>query len=318
MNEDERRRAVLGLLESSRLSKGEVDELVDQAEDPDYWRQLCPGLAIDASTSTEGFEVASLSEEQVATRADQIRREGYFQTEPLLDAGLVARMRDAVEALRAARWPMVFAYVYDDFWQIARTASLKRLVMAVLGEEYRQNSYFWTYYVAPVRGAAGWPPHEDSPDRGSSRLTIWIPLSDATVDNGCIYVIPRDRIPDVLPEAFAEITSVTHSQLRALLHGVQAVPAAAGSLLGWDHHLIHWGSVSRGQTTARMSVMIEFVANSRVARPEELPLWSPDVLPPFSERTRTIGHRLLADTRYEPTLARYQELGRRLSAPQTD
>src|SRR5207249_8180516 len=99
----------------------------------------------------------------------------------------------------------------DEFWTIARTQSLKRLLTALLGSGYVQDSVVWTYYVIPRRGSAGWPPHVDG--NGEQRVTVWIPLSDSTLENGCMHVVPRNLVPDSLPADFKRWDSIKKDEI---------------------------------------------------------------------------------------------------------
>ena len=90
------------------------------------------------STAAQGFklsaaalEAAPLDESRAATQLGKLRTEGYFQTGPVLDPDVVRRMRAGVEALRAEQWPPVFAYVFDEFWDVVRTPSLVGLIEGV-------------------------------------------------------------------------------------------------------------------------------------------------------------------------------------------
>src|SRR5207245_2078717 len=123
--------------------------------------------------------------------------EGYFQAEPLFSVRVIQRLRNGIEVLRKEDWPPVFSFIYDEFWLATRGPSLAGLLSTALGPEHRQIPHLWTFYIPPTRGATGWLPHVDgweksdgSGDR-SNRLTVWIPLSEATLENGCMYVIPK-------------------------------------------------------------------------------------------------------------------------------
>ena len=53
----------------------------------------------------------------------------------------------------------------------------------------------------PQAGEAGWPPHRDkgrqalAADGTPTSLTVWIPLTEATPENGCLYILPTHRDP---------------------------------------------------------------------------------------------------------------------------
>ena len=59
-------------------------------------------------------------------------------------------------------------------------------------------------------------------------LTCWVPLTDATVDNGCPWVVPGLHLGGTLAHAYVE--PLGHQCLEDP-EGVVAVPAAAGSIV---------------------------------------------------------------------------------------
>src|SRR5262249_39390234 len=157
-----------------------------KALEQDYWRRLIAAFPAE-QTNAEfvGLDIASI--------AARFAVEGYFKTGAVLPKGRIEWMRRCVERLRSEKWPPVFAFGYDEFWTIAGTQRLLRLLLSLLGQGFRQNSNVWLYYITPHAGSSGWPPHIDG--NGEQRLTIWVPLTDSTLENGCIYVVPRNLIP---------------------------------------------------------------------------------------------------------------------------
>ena len=97
-------------------------------------------------------------------------------------------------------------------------------------------------------------------------LTVWIPLNDATLDNGCMYVVPREFDTDFArTDNHAHMNPATEvrrglsSKIQFPLHGVRALPAPAGSLLAWYGNTIHWGSTcSRYAKEPRKSIALTF------------------------------------------------------------
>ena len=292
------------------LSPAEVDAYTRNALDQNYWRRLNPRLSIGVESDTVLY-TNRIEQSAVAAHAGQFQREGYFQTAPALDSALVGWLRGAVETLRDEQWPPVFSFVYDEFWQIVRTPPIVRLLSSILGPGYRQNSLIWTFYVPSVKGARGWEPHADG-SVPEPRVTVWVPFTDATLDNGCMYVIPLDRLQDDLRRPYADFNNVTNLELTRLLHNARAVPSPAGAYVGWNHELIHWGSVSSGVGDPRISIAVEFVGGDLAPRPDEEPLFDALAVPSFLDRIRAIGKALLTYRRYEPSFNRYAELGRRL------
>lgn len=311
MDEKSIRQAKQHLLERMALSPAEIDLRLGQALDPGFWRRFGPDLSIENESGAKLLESYPPAGDEVVRQCEKIRREGYFQTQPIVDTIAIGRMRALVEKLREAGWPPVFSYVYDEFWDVVRTPTLKHLISEFLGEGYRQNSFCWTYYVARSKGA-GWPPHTDSGDR-TSRLTVWVPLSEATLDNGCIYVVPADRMPADFPSKYHDVKTVTQSQLGTLLQAARALPSPPGAYLGWHHGLIHWGSFACGQTAPRISMAVEFVAAGASARKNEEPLFDMHRLPSFSERIETISKGIQLYAKFEPLMNRYRELSERMT-----
>jgi ectoine hydroxylase-related dioxygenase (phytanoyl-CoA dioxygenase family) len=96
---------------------------------------------------------------------------------------------------------------------------------------------------------------------------VWIPVNDATLENGCMYIVPREFDSNFdRPEDHDHMRSATAvrgagiSKLRFALNGARAVPAQAGSLLSWCGNTIHWGSSCSQYSTSppRKSIAMTF------------------------------------------------------------
>jgi hypothetical protein len=229
----------------------------ERARDPDYWAGLCrPAVR----------EVAAPPSVDV----DQFRFEGWLSLPPILQ---VDSMRDAVSTLVGEGWLPVFSFVYDAFWEVSRTRAVQSLLSALLGPDTRQKPNVWAHHVELSATACGWPPHVDL--SGSRDLTLWIPLSDATLDNGCVYLIPSN--------ASAEMTDpMPRAELLGMLQSARAVPARAGSILCWRQDVLHWGSYSSPRATGpRISIALEFGPGGPPRPP-----------PSFEERLAWIGRAI--------------------------
>jgi len=111
--------------------------------------------------------------------------------------------------------------------------------------------------------------HEGENEKESPAiLTVWIPLNDATLDNGCMYVVPREFDTDFARtdnhhahmNPATEVQRGLSSKIHFPLHGVRALPAPAGSLLAWSGNTIHWGSTcSRYANAPRKSIALTFL-----------------------------------------------------------
>jgi ectoine hydroxylase-related dioxygenase (phytanoyl-CoA dioxygenase family) len=64
--------------------------------------------------------------------------------------------------------------------------------------------YCWALSTGSKAGESFTLPHRDYPFSeafdGKGRpaiMNVWVPITDATLDNGCMYVVPKVRIPVV-------------------------------------------------------------------------------------------------------------------------
>jgi len=282
------------LLAQVRLSDKELGSRYELAVSEGYWRELCPHVPLDSAQALP--DVPAVNHQLVEDCVNQLRTRGYFKTGPLIPESTLTSMRGCVEAVRKAGWPPVFAFIYDPFWAVTRVPFVAEFLLADLGDEFNIiMSRVWCYYVPPSRGAGGWTPHADAYSNPANRLTVWIPLTDATLDNGCMYVVPKDFAYGGAPPKRERLRlgTVSSDYALELLHSCKALPAAAGSVLGWDPQTIHWGSKCHEPSDPRISIGCEFVSKGVVPRPhskEELFQGQPaGVLPTFAQRIRHVA-----------------------------
>ena len=296
------------LLSQAKLSAGEINTRITNALSPDYWRQLNAALGVARRTELPAAPGAAA----FASQAEQFVRAGYFQTAPIMPLDLIARLKAGVDTVKQNDWPAVFVYVYDEFWQVARSEPIESLLQTLLGGDYRQSCHVWGHCVQAHDGAAGWRPHVDNP-RTPERVTIWIALTDATLDNGCMYLIPKQRAPVEIDTAFRKAASVDKNIVNQLLQNSRALPALAGSVLGWGSGVIHWGSACHGAGAPRLAISQEFFAAGAVPSASEQPIFDcRGELPTFTERLAVIAKAIVNYERFEPLLIRYQDLAKEL------
>ena len=249
----------------------DLDAQLKNAFDPGYWRNLNPAAAVGGSEPAQASESAGLDLSIVERPLQMLSTFGYFQTSPIVAGPAVERMRRCFEVTRNAGWHPVFVFVYDDFWWAFRGPALVRFLTAALGEGYVQLPYVWGHYVPA--NSSGWRPHVDGPS-ALKKLTVWLALNDATLDNGCMYVVPRNADTEGTSDRFHETDSFKRADILKLFQNIKALPAVAGSYLGWGAYLIHWGSTSGPLAVPRISISVEFAC-----RPPD----SPDKKPRFVE-----------------------------------
>ena len=285
-----------------------VQERARVAADPQYWLQLAPQMSIAGAPRVHPRSVP-------AATLDAARRhfaaEGYFQTPPVLDPAELTCLNGAIDALGAAGWPSAFAWVFDEFWALARLPDVSDLLASQIGAGYSQIPHIWTHVVPATVGSGGWAPHVDG--FGSGRASIWIALTDATLANGCMHVVSRRRLPESFGARPLETARVALADAFRALQGVRALPVARGSALGWTFDVLHWGGTCLSPEGARRAISMEFIAADRAPDADETPLLPVSgAFPPFGDRLRMIATAVLEYEKFEAGLVRYRAIADRL------
>lgn len=258
----------------------------NQAASMAFWRELCPSLPIEGNGGIPRAHLGMLDQ-----LSRTLNEEGYVNEPGVLPQPLITRLAEGVRCLHERGIPPAFAFVYDDFWQVFR--SLAPFLSATLGQDYRMLPDLWAWYVPPANEAAGWKPHRDrsvatvTADSRPTALTVWLPLTDATPLNGCMYVLPAHLDPGLQASIVPETGEYNFAG--DVLQNIRALPAPAGSLLAWNQSLLHWGArASRLGSHPRCSIALQFQRGD--LPPFEAPLLDPHTLPTFHERIGLIGH----------------------------
>jgi hypothetical protein len=288
-----------------RLDEAEAAQRTARARDPEYWRSLAPHLHVcDPGAELESRQIDPGSLEE----ADKSLNDGAFQLCGVLPPASLARANAAVDAVTAAGWPAAFAFAYDELWLCGRTPALVAVVRRALGAGCGQIPHAWVHVVPP--GGAGWPAHVDGPRDG--RLTAWVALTDASLENGCMYVVARDAAPRRVADRIGTDATLTGAEVQRLLHGARALPARAGDMICWRFDVIHWGGRALAASAGRRGLSLEFIAAAEDGAEDERPPVPLDVLPSLDTRLRAIAGGILGYGAIEPMLRRYEQLARRL------
>jgi hypothetical protein len=259
-------------------------------ETEQFWQQIAPDLHI-CDPHPDYRRPALAFDEAEQTRLSQLLdREGYLQLPPADFAVPTTRMAAVIAHLHERQMPAICAYVFDEFWQIFQ--SLSPLLSWVLGPDYKMQYAIWAWYIDAKAGESGWPPHRDKgynsldPDGATRALTVWVPLTEATTLNSCMYLVPKHLDPQY------GVEGTTRPQFG--LTDIRALPAAAGSVLCWTQAVLHWGgrSVERAPHP-RISLSIEFQRADVPPLSAGMPVLDPRVLPSFRQRLQMIGFELL-------------------------
>jgi len=252
---------------------------------PEFWRALAPGLSIDAAPET--VKPVRFGAQTLDTISRSMFVEGYLEVPPVLNGDDLLCLRAAMESLSEHSLPAAFIYLFDQPWSLFR--SIEGLISHFLGEDFKGLPNIWAWNIPKTEGASGWPIHRDcdAPTRFENSdfgqtlmaLSVWVPLTDATLENGCMHVLPRSRqanYPDIITNAEA----IEPLDARAL-------PVNAGSVLAWSQDLYHWsGQVTAAAKDRRMSLSLEF--QNIHFKPLAEPLFDIATPPHFEDRLKLI------------------------------
>jgi hypothetical protein len=291
------------LLQNATLSDAEVQARLTQAFTADHWRSLAPDAHVcaEAPPATDGVSV------DVNPALALIAEDGYFVLRRVVPEELLRRTNAAIDQLRSAGWPPLFAWVYDETWLCTRVPSVVAVVEGALGRNAVLTSQVFTHVVPAIGGSAGWGAHVDAP--GGGRLTVWIALTEANLDNGCMHVVRRRQAPANCNDRVLGATDWAQPEVLSLLHGVRALPAAPGDAMGWASDVIHWGGRTVNPQSERRSLSFEFISADKIPTPNEVPVHAfSDPLPTLEERLSAIAGAILQYDRFEPLIARFKGL----------
>jgi len=227
----------------------------------EFWTSLNPALTVTDFPYMKALTM--LGEDYTGIDyVRQARKEGYFKLDSIIPRDEAAVLARAVEKISALGLPPIFVYVYDEVWQLYHR--LAPLLSPVFGENYRMIENQWAWNFPPDSSSSGFSPHRDGdavdydwfPDGSPLRedglpllATIWIPLTDVTPLNSCMYLLPLDKDPHIPDNP--DDTSIPQENIQ----DIRALPCKAGSVLFWNPYVLHWGSNgSEYATVPRISI----------------------------------------------------------------
>ena len=225
-------------------------------------REIYDRLFAERAGRSDGdqFDLAGADEEDSEARLPQILRPSHYAPE-ILAGETIARVEAVLAALLGPS--------------------------ATVGGDHAINK--------PPRQGAETPWHQDEaygdPAFTYRSLSIWIPLQEATVDNGCMHFIPGSHRGEVLP----------HRQIGGdtRVHGLEALPGTVdssravacplppGGATIHDNRTVHYASANQSDGYRRAYIIGGGIPRQPAAVPRVFP-WRADQhsKTPRSERAR--------------------------------
>jgi ectoine hydroxylase-related dioxygenase (phytanoyl-CoA dioxygenase family) len=232
------------------------------------------------------IDLIEFSTEELEQINESLLVDGYFTIDPKKFQLPILDMANAITEIKSRNMLPVYAFVYDEFYSLF--FKLHNLLSSILGKDYKMLPAMWAWHIDNLTEEYGWKPHRDRHNRSLDQdgklksLTIWIPLTDATTLNGCMYIVPASRDPAY---------NTGDDRMRFKYQDIRALPASAGSILGWTQEAMHWGSHSSKNATApRISISVEFQRGD--VDPFETPLIDPFTNLSLTQRIMLINQQI--------------------------
>jgi phytanoyl-CoA dioxygenase PhyH len=194
----------------------------------EFWRRLAPELTISGPNPA--------ITNQPADRAHQLWlvNDGYLCVKRSDETDTHARLAKVVDRIASAGLPPAFIGVYDEVWQII--AALNPVLDTLFDGKAALVPNFWAHHSGS--NTPGLTADRRRPGAGVYRdgtpknVTVWVPLTDATPGNGCVYLVPAGQDRNYGRSA--------SSRADASLSGIRALPVSAGEALIWTGETYHW------------------------------------------------------------------------------
>lgn len=274
-------------MEAAKQDDMTPQDMAVQAMNPEFWRELAPKFSIESDRDPFVVKLTKKQEEKLTEKMD---REAYVHVVQPGMKSAFEDMRDLLAVITGKGLPPVFAFAYDEFWNIHM--QIRPLVKLLLGSEFSMLPDFWCWRVEP--GQSGWKPHRDKvrgslfPDGSPKSITVWVPLSIVHPLNSCMYVLPADRDRIYYQDG--------SNGFESTLPDLRALPGDAGDVFAWTQRIFHWGSHSADDhdLPPRQSVAFEYQRSDVPAF--NSPLLDPDIVPDFKSRMALISKQILQYT----------------------
>ena len=296
-------------------------------DDPSFWRGLCPELSIsegeDLRRHPGAFQGQRASEEECKRRRDRLVDDGYALVDDSIESEEVTgKISRSIASLHTHRGlPATFSLLYDETWTLARSAAETLTSSTCPANRFNYDVLAW--HVDPREGAAGFSPHRDRQpaeaaptfhsDGVAKYVTQWVALTDASPENSCLYVIPKQCDPGYINgddvdddnggdgDGGDEKRHTGSDPLQRALstkesyQNIRALPRRAGQSVLFTHRILHWGSRGNPNASATTGprIAISFVCSDPTFEAPYLDGSLQDSLPSFRTRLLLVCAQLL-------------------------
>ena len=226
-------------------------------------------LAIDALTTPEDIALLCESYDRIFHERAGREEGNHFDLGGTDEEGTEAVLPQIVDPAR-------YAPELNDSLLLANANVLAR---QLLGDDEVQCSFFHAIFK-PARIGAATPWHQDASYWDGTQyyndISIWVPLQEATLENGCMQFVPRSHQWDVLThQSINDDPRILGLELHPLESGVVQAPVAcplpAGGATLHDFYMLHHTGPNRTDFGRR--ALILSAKGKPTPRPRQRRLW---------------------------------------------
>lgn len=139
------------------------------------------------------------------------------------------------------------------YFDIMSNAKILDAVESLIGGEIFANPVYNTRPKVPNVAAGAVPWHQDKsywPDANANPvITVWLPLVDANLENGCLYIMPRTHRQKVLSWHKESYSGTGYTEIDTEHLGTEkqavALPIKAGGAILFNDRCIHKSTPNR-------------------------------------------------------------------------
>lgn len=230
---------------------------------------------------TEGYLVLPglLDHQDLATVRAALTEKVDMIAGELLTAGLIedvladepfetrlARLFDGLDAQDFLKYGRSWRDRIVGYHTLMSNPKILDAVESLIGPEIFSNPVYNVRPKVPRIAAGAVPWHQDKsywPDANSNPvITVWIAFVDATLENGCLHVIPRTQREKVHAFQQEDRSGAGFLELRLAEVGIpqsrqKALPVRAGDAILFNDRLVH-SSTPNNSSSVRWSVDLRY------------------------------------------------------------
>jgi ectoine hydroxylase-related dioxygenase (phytanoyl-CoA dioxygenase family) len=214
---------------------------------------VLPGLLNAADLAA----VQAAMMEKVAQIADDLLAAGLI-TDKRAQSPFATRLAELFTNLTDAHF-LKFGRSWRDrmpgYFDIMTNAKILDAVESLIGGEIFANPVYNTRPKVPNVAAGAVPWHQDKsywPDANANPvITVWLPLVDANLENGCLHIMPRTHHQKVLSWHQESYSGTGYTEIDAEHLGAEKqvipLPVQAGDAILFNDRCIHMSTPNRSQ-----------------------------------------------------------------------